>query len=135
MILQHGQIASLLDAHLNLDGSPDAPSKFTAKTRYSLAKNTRILTTRMKDIEKARQGIVRVLAPTTFNVKKDTPEAVEFTKQWEKFEQETEDVENLMRFTIAELNLDVNPIPIAVLSKLGPVIIEDEPASSAEPAK
>jgi hypothetical protein len=126
MILTRRQVISVLDAHLNLDGSADRPSKFAPKTRYALAKNIRLLTSRFEDLEKVKTGMIRELAPTTFKIEKDSPEAVAITKQWEAFQDaDTEDFPNLMRFTLAELNLDVNDLPIVVLAKLGPVIIED----------
>lgn len=134
MKIARNVIPSLLDALLMLDGSdPKNPFKFTPKVRYSLAKNVRILTTQFKDIEKARLGMIRQLSPKTFQIEKNTPEAVEFSKQWEPFDAEEVEVNGVMRFTLAEMNLDVNDIPIAALAKLGPILIEDAEAASAPP--
>lgn len=126
MKLARSKIASLLDALLNMDGPPDRPSKYSPKTRYSLAKNVRLLSSRLEDLEKAKMGFIRELAPTTFKIEKDSPEMVAFTTKWEEFmNSEEEDFPNLMRFTLQELNLDVNELPVVVLAKLGPIIIED----------
>ena len=132
MTLTRKQIPSLLDALMNLDGDPKAPFKYSPKVRYSLAKNLRILTTKFQDIEKVRLGLIRELAPGTFEIQKGTPEAVAFSQKWEEFESGEEPC-NTLRFTLSDLNLDTNQIPIAALAKLGPLLIEDD-ESPAKPA-
>jgi len=129
MILTRRQVPSVLDALLNLEGTKERPSKFTPKVRYALAKNVRLLTARFEDLEKAKFGFIRQISPENFKIDNGTPESVRFTDQWEAFlAADTEDFPNLMRFTLADLNLDVNELPIAVLAKLGPILIEDDAA-------
>lgn len=125
--LSRKQVMSVLDALLNLDGPANSPFKYGAKTRYKLAKAVRILSGRFEDLEKVRAGIIRELSPSTFQLSKDDPKNVEYTKRWEAFLDEApEEVDGLGKFTLAELNLETNELPIAVLAKLGPILIEDE---------
>jgi hypothetical protein len=126
MKLSRRKIPSLLDALMNMEGPPANPSKFTPKVRYALAKNVRLLNTRFEDMEKARSGLIRQLAPVTLKIEKDTPESIQFSNTWEAFlDAEEEDFPGMIRFTVGELNLDVNSLPIVVLAKLGPILIED----------
>lgn len=127
MVITRRQVSLLLDAHLNMDGSPTKPSKFGPKVRYSLAKNVRLLQTAFEDMEKSRIGLIKELAPTTNSIVKDSPEMASFSNRWNDFLDTTEDI-RLMKFTLGELQLDVNDLPIAVLAKLGAVIVEDEDA-------
>lgn len=125
--LTRKQVLSVLDALLNLDGPQSAPFKYGAKTRYKLAKAVRLLSSRFEDMEKVRLGIIRELSPSTFSLPKDDPKNVEYTKRWEAFlDAEPEEIDGLGKFTLAELNLETNELPIAVLAKLGPVLIDDE---------
>lgn len=126
MNLQHKTVIELVGALSKLDGAGESTYKFSAKTRYSLAKNLRILRGKVEDYDKVRVGIVRAVWPNGATPdKKDTAEWDRFSAEWQNFLEATEEIENLMRFQFGELNLDVNPIPVTVLASLGALIIEE----------
>lgn len=124
MKLTHKVIIELATAHQQLDGSKEGNYKFSAKIRYALAKNLRLLKGRSEDINKVRTGIIRGISPVEA-IKDNSPELREFESQYSTFLDTEEDIPNLMQFTLSELNLDSNPIPVSVLSYLSPLIIEE----------
>ncbi len=124
MKLSRKLLVELANAHARLDGAPEAGYKFGPTTRYRLAKNLRILRGVVEDIDKARVGLVRQIWPDGMPAK-DTPEMTRFTIEWQLFLDAEDDVKNLMTFSLADLNLEANHIPVTVLASLGPVINEE----------
>ena len=125
MRLTNSQIISLGEAHLNLDGTPEKPFEFTAKFRYALAKNLRLIQQRVRDIELARVRIVVEVNPKNEKLDPNSEQGQLFEKRYEELLQAEVDIPNLMGIKLSELNLEKNPIPIRVLSALGPILTED----------
>lgn len=130
MKLLRSLIPQLADALLNMDGDPKKPFKYSVQTRYGLGKNLRILSTQVADFEKARQGKIREIAPADHSIKPGTPEMVRFSTEWDAFMEETVEVKGILCIKLADLNLDSNELPIAVIAKLGPILIEDDAPSA-----
>lgn len=120
------QITELAQAHALLDGPKDAPFKFSAKVRYSLAKNLRIFRTRTDDVIQARNQFVRShVPPGEKTPEQGTPEFEKLDTELRAFLQESEEVDGVMKLTLNDLQLDLNPVPISVLCALGPLVVED----------
>lgn len=126
MELTRRQITELSQAHASLDGSKEGTYKFSAKTRYSLAKNLRLLRGKAMDINKVQNDFIRERVPHgTEPPKSGTAEFEKLDKELTAFQEETESIPGLMKFPLADLQLDLNPIPVTVLCYLGPIIVED----------
>ena len=125
MKLTRRKINHLHKALTALDTLKGADLKFSPKVRYALAKNLRLLSTRTEDFEKARVGFVKQTGVAA-NPNENSPELIKFDQEWTAFLDGEEEVPNIMRFTEAELNLDVNPIPISVLAILMDLVIEND---------
>ena len=129
MKLSHKTILELAYAHGNLDGVKDTSFKFSAKVRYSLSKNHRILKSRSEDINKVRTGLIRELTEEGA-IKDGSPEMAKFEKAYTEFLELEEDIPNIMQFNLSDLNLETNQIPVSTLSALGPLLIEEEPLTA-----
>lgn len=124
MTLTRQQVIDLNRALKAFDGTPSSPTKLTMQTRYALAKNLRITKGIVRDIEKARDALIRSIAEGGF-IPQGSPLADVFDRQWAEFAEGTEEV-SLMRFKLSDFNLDVNSIPVTALADMGPVIIEED---------
>ncbi len=139
MKLKINQIKELQDAVSNLDGYQKAvkvegsdklifqPYSLSGKTRYSIAKNLRILTTKITDFNKARDGLIQEISGGQNFIKKEDTELIQkFVTRANELAETEDDVEGLLSFTLAELKLDqdedVNPYPANVINGLALLI-------------
>jgi len=135
MKLKINQIKELQDALSNLDGYQRAvkvdgadklvfqPYSLSGKTRYAIAKNLRILTTKISDFNKARDGLIKEISGGQNFIKKEDTENVEkFVARVNELAEVEDDVDGLIQFTLAELGLeletDLNPFPSSVINGL-----------------
>ena len=123
--LTRRQIIELNNAHQQLDGPKDSPFRFSAKVRYNLAKNLRILRDRAEDIHKVQTAVIREVVPPGTKAEPGSPQYVEVEAKLAEFLAGTEDVNGLLSLTLADLQLDLNSVPISVLCALAPLVKED----------
>lgn len=121
MKLPRSSVAALFAAHKAVQGDLEP------KTRYTIAKNLIHLARAHKEVEKFRVELVKKLAPTTLEVKPDSPEWELFTGEFYAFlEAETEI--SLQSFPFDGLNVEKNNTPVTAVAALEPLLLLDQPA-------
>lgn len=125
IVVSRREVLALADAHQKLDGVESTPFKFGAKVRYTLAKNLRILQNHADDIRKGQTGVIREKAPPGTKVEPGSAVYAEIEKELSEFLDEKLELSGVLRISLADLALDMNPIPITVLCSLGPVVRDD----------
>jgi hypothetical protein len=121
MKLPRSSVAALFAAHKSVQGDLEP------KTRYSVAKNLVHLARAHKEVEKFRVELVKKLAPTTLEVKPDSPEWEMFTEAFYSFlESETEIT--LSNISFEGLNVEKNNTPVTAIAALEPLLLLDQPA-------
>lgn len=135
MKLKIAQIKTLHDAFSNLDGYQKAvkvdgadklvfvPYTLSGKTRYNIAKNLRILGTKIGDFNKARDGLILEITGGVPMIKKeDTANIEKFVAKLNELSEVEDDVDGLLKLTPSELGLeletDLNPFPSNVINGL-----------------
>ncbi len=139
MKLKIAQIKTLHDAFSNLDGYQKAvkvdgvdkivfvPYTLSGKTRYAIAKNLRILSTKIADFNKARDGlIIEVSGGANFIKKEDTDKIEKFVSLLNQLSEVEDEVDGLLTLSLKELGLeeetDLNPFPATVINGLAQLI-------------
>lgn len=135
MKLKINQIKTLHDAFSSLDGYQRAvkvdgaeklifqPYTLSGKTRYAIAKNLRILGSKITDFNKARDGLItEISGGQTFIKKEDTEKIETFVTKVNELAEVEDEVDGLLSVTPAELGLeletDLNPFPSNVINGL-----------------
>lgn len=135
MKLKINQIKVLHDAFSNLDGYQKAlkidgadklifqPYSLSGKTRYAIAKNLRILGTKINDFNKARDGLILEITGGVPMIKKEETDKIEqFVGKLNELSEVEDEVDGLIQITTAELGLelesDLNPFPSNVINGL-----------------
>ncbi len=135
MKLKIAQIKVLHDAFSALDGYQKVvkvdredkivfvPYTLSGKTRYAIAKNKRILETKIGDFNKARDGLILEITGGVPMIKKeDTANIEKFVAKLNELSEVEDDVDGLLQLTLAELGLeletDLNPFPSSVINGL-----------------
>jgi hypothetical protein len=126
MKLTRRTVIDLADAHISLEQSSERTFKFSGKTRYKIAKNTRILRGVSQDISKKRDEFIFKHSPTG-KIEQGTPERTAFTEEYSAYLDESVDV-NVLTYNLDELDLDTNQIPNSVLPGLLDLVLEQVPA-------
>lgn len=113
---------------LETEGKNPTTLIFPGSIRYAIAKNLKELKTAVGEIAKERTALVEEYgtAPEGSSIKEmepNNPRWNEFRVKGEAMLAEPVEV-NLKTFTLDELNLDANPIPISILDLLMPIIVE-----------
>lgn len=101
---------------------------FPGAVRYKLAKNAKVLNEVVEVFQKVRDSLVEKYGTVNEETKQSSidpngPNWKLFTKEAEQLLSEQEDL-NIHTITLAELNLDGNPIPISIIDQIM-AIIED----------
>ncbi len=135
MKLKINQIKVLHEAFANLDGYQKAvkidgqdklvwtPYSLGGKTRYTIAKNLRILGVKINDFNKARDGLIREISGGATFIKKEETEKVEkFVAKVNELAEVEDEVDGLLQVTLEDLKLneesDINPYPSNVINGL-----------------
>src|SRR4249920_1731908 len=119
MKLKINQIKTLQDAISNLDGYQKAikiegsdklvwtPYYLSGKTRYAIAKNLRILTTKLDDFNKARDAMIREISGGKNVIEKSETDKIEkFVVRIDELADTEDDVDGLISFSLKELGLE-----------------------------
>jgi hypothetical protein len=122
MKLTRRTVINLADAHLSLERSSEHTFKFSGKTRYKIAKNTRILRGVSEDISKKRDEFIFKHNPTG-KIEQGAPERTAFNEDYSAYLEA-----NVLHYTLEELDLDTNQIPNNVLAGLLDLVLEQVPA-------
>lgn len=101
------------------------PYQFSGKARWNIAKNTTLLKRIAEDFGKARDAVINEVSKGTGRVE-PTDETVvkDFNVKINDILNTEESTKGLLSLTVADLNLDVNQISVAVLSALEPIVTE-----------
>ena len=126
MKLTRRTVINLADAHLSLERSSEHTFKFSGKTRYKIAKNTRILRGASEDISKKRDEFIFKHNPTG-KIEQGAPERTAFNEDYSAYLDEQVET-NVLHYTLEELDLDTNQIPNNVLAGLLDLVLEQVPA-------
>jgi hypothetical protein len=102
----------------------DSSYKFSAKARYALAKNLRLVSSFHEDCEKARVNLVRGLLTEGVELKPGTPEHDKFVEQYNAFMSEEEEIPGVLVIDFKELDLEKNQIPVNLLADLMSIVTE-----------
>lgn len=99
------------------------PFKFGGKIRWNLSKNLAILTRILGEFDKARNDLLLEVSEGAGIIKAEDCERIaKFNQQLAEMRDSEDDVVGILTIGEADLNLDVNPIPLAVLMALEPII-------------
>lgn len=98
----------------------------TSKVRWNLTKNATIIEREAAALEKHRQKILvnHAGGRDFIDAKADPEAAAAFSKEYNEVLECENDIQGLLQVPLAELNLDVNPIPVHQLVILTPLIQE-----------
>ncbi len=135
MKLKIAQIKILNEALHSLDGYQKAvkidgqdklinvPYNLSGKTRYSIAKNSRILQARVDDFNKARDGLILEISGGASFIKQEETEKIQkFVEKLNVLSEVEDEVDGLLSFSLKELGLeedtDLNPYPVSVINGL-----------------
>lgn len=101
------------------------PYQFSGKARWNIAKNTTLIKRIAEDFGKARDAVINEMSKGTGRVE-STDEAVvkDFNTKINDILNTEESTKGLLSLTVADLNLDVNQISVAVLVALDPIVTE-----------
>ncbi len=120
MRLSRNQIA-IINASLHaIAGEKEGKAlfKFSPKITWNLVKNLRITTALVEDLESVRNKLIKEVSEGKERLEPGTPEHTAFLNKWTAFIAEEEEVSGLLALTEEDLNLEVNEIPIGVLTGL-----------------
>jgi hypothetical protein len=109
------------------DKSVTLPYKFSGKGRWNLTKALNKFRLINEDFIKTRDNIIKEASDGSGVVDQNDQEAIkEVTKKLEEVLDQEVDASGVLKIKIKDLNLDENPIPVAVLSLLTPILDETE---------
>ena len=111
------------------DGQGDkvvtVPYQFSGKVRWNIAKGLTALKRVSEDFTKARDAVINEVSGGTGRIEPENETAIKtLNEKIADIFASQEDTKGLLSLPLEGLNLDVNQIPLAVLSALEPVIAE-----------
>lgn len=115
--------------HLLKKGSAEEvhwiPFQFDHKVRWNIVKNARIFKELWEDFSAVNDGIIKEISGGHSGIDEEDKEKVDkYNLAYEKLANETKEIEGTLRLKLADLNIEVNPIPASILVALSPLIDE-----------
>ena len=113
-----GDLKLLAEAIDQVTADKSASFKVSGKVRYAAAKNYRILSNHVDDFEKARVALILSLSNGKTKIEQGDENYDKFVAEFTAMSKGITEVENILPFKLAELDLDNNPIPTDALALL-----------------
>lgn len=109
------------------DKTVSLPYKFSGKARWNMTKALNKLKAVNEDFVKARDNLIKEASNGAGIIEPSNQAAVrEVTTKLEEILQEEVELSGVLKIKISDLNLDENPIPVAVLSLLTPILEDNQ---------
>lgn len=103
------------------------PYKISGKGRWNLTKCLNKLRETNDAFNTTRDGLIKEVSAGKATIDgTDADRLAEFNTKMEEVLAQEIDTKGLLRIRVADLNLEVNPIPVAVLSLLSPILDDSE---------
>ena len=127
------QVRNLATAFSMLDGSAKVinnekvlePYVFSAKARWNIVKNLRILNVFVTDFNNARDALIKQISNGNNEIdSKNQEQMAEYLNGLSEINLQEVEVNGILPIKLEELNLDKNQIPSSILAELGDLINE-----------
>ena len=109
------------------DKTVTLPYKFSGKGRWNLTKSLNLLQALNDDFIATRDRLIKEVSNGTGSIdQNDSVRIREFSQKLEEVLAQEVDASGILKVKVSDLNLDENPIPVAVLSLLTPLLDDAE---------